>query len=759
MPIEKTVNNEIIDAPVMTPLDITKIPVEVFEKYQLVDNTLKLTVKPDVADEILLEIGDSKQPEVFMPQFKVSRWSNEVNFSLRHIDNEPGVPVIEYDGEKVMYKKPKIEVHQYDKPEAGEDGGYEFEWVLNEPPATNVLQASIKTKGLEFYYQPALTEQEITEGANRPENVVGSYAVYHSTKRDNIVGGKEYKTGKAFHIYRPEAIDAEGNRTWCEINIDTTTELATVTVPQEFLDKAVYPVLVDPTFGYTSQGASDLQICTSGGDNEAAQKGTSISGGLTSISAYVKRNSANSNTKLEIWSDTGTVPSTRLDGSANIAVTSATYSLKTASVSESLSGNYWVLAQGVYGGAGTQVYIAYDTGSGTGATSDDVGVWTADSNRYSVYALVGIDTANYTNCHAITIDNTKVSGAGDLTDFPILISGTYDGTGSEPDLRVTGSGGQVTSSSGYDIEFSSDSAGATKLAHEIEKYVSTTGEIYAWVKVPTLDGDANTVIYMWFGNSAVTASTELATSVWDSNFKYVEHFNEASGTLTDSTTAGTTVTNVNSPTYQAAGISGGYGMDFEADSTQYLTRGANNSFIDLSAATEMTAEFWTKIESTATNRLILYQGRYGYFFIRNDGTNFLVYTVHSSGTAKSISTGTVSTATWYHMVVTWKKNDYLRLYVDGTEVGTAQATLDEFLKDETGANTGTIGAFYYNSASQYWDGIIDEIRLSNTKRSTDWIITTYNTIGSPSTFYSVSTTNLVGGGGGGSTWVPQIIIL
>lgn len=34
----------------------------------------------------------------------------------------------------------------------------------------------------------------------------------------------------------------------------------------------------------------------------------------------------------------------------------------------------------------------------------------------------------------ITIDDTKVSGTGDLTDFPVLISGTYDGTGSEPDL-------------------------------------------------------------------------------------------------------------------------------------------------------------------------------------------------------------------------------------------------------------------------------------------------------------------------------------
>ena len=31
----------------------------------------------------------------------------------------------------------------------------------------------------------------------------------------------------------------------------------TVTVPQNFLDKAVYPVIIDPTFGYATIGNSE----------------------------------------------------------------------------------------------------------------------------------------------------------------------------------------------------------------------------------------------------------------------------------------------------------------------------------------------------------------------------------------------------------------------------------------------------------------------------------------------------------------------
>lgn len=51
----------------------------------------------------------------------------------------------------------------------------------------------------------------------------------------------------------------------------------------------------------------------------------------------------------------------------------------------------------------------------------------------------------YSYYASITIDETKVdeTDAANLTNFPVLISGTYDGTGGEPDLRTVANGGNV----------------------------------------------------------------------------------------------------------------------------------------------------------------------------------------------------------------------------------------------------------------------------------------------------------------------------
>src|SRR3990172_8790988 len=251
----------------------TTLPVEITDKYAVDNNTLTQAVKTDPKDAITVEIGDSKQAD-FKPQFKVMRWDNEVNFSLR-AQEDPNATV-EVDKEVIKYITPEYEVHQYDKPDVSEDGGFEFEWVLPKKPASNVLTATIQTKGLSFFYQPPLTQEEIDEGAERPENVVRSYAVYHTTKGGmNDVAGMEYKVGKAFHIYRPEAIDATGKWVYGDLDITVNedgTGMMTKTIPQGFLDNATYPVLIGsptpPVFDASSQAYgtanpfTPLHVCT-----------------------------------------------------------------------------------------------------------------------------------------------------------------------------------------------------------------------------------------------------------------------------------------------------------------------------------------------------------------------------------------------------------------------------------------------------------------------------------------------------------------
>jgi len=202
-------------------------------KYEILNNALKITPKNDSKDRIEVELGDSKQPDKFYQQLKVMRWDNECNVSVRLVDDEPKTQV-EEDG-KIKLKGKSKEVHLYELYE-----GFEFEVILKEKPATNVIEFTLEDKDVVYYYQPELTQKEKDEGAVRPDNVIGSYAVYAKTPKTNYIDGKEYKIGKIGHIYRPRIEDAEGKGTWGVLNIEN--KKLTVTIPQEFLDAAVYPI-------------------------------------------------------------------------------------------------------------------------------------------------------------------------------------------------------------------------------------------------------------------------------------------------------------------------------------------------------------------------------------------------------------------------------------------------------------------------------------------------------------------------------------
>jgi hypothetical protein len=105
---------------------------------------------------------------------------------------------------------------------------------------------------------------------------------------------------------------------------------------------------------------------------------------------------------------------------------------------------------------------------------------------------------------SITIDRTKV--VTDQTDFPVLITLTSD-----PGLSAH------AQSSGNDILFTlSDET--TKVPHKIESYISTTGALVAWVKVPSLSSSMNTVLYMYYGNPTAPAQQDTS-SIWSYRYK------------------------------------------------------------------------------------------------------------------------------------------------------------------------------------------------------------------------------------------------
>ena len=249
---------------------LPNLSTEVIAKYDLVNNTL---VSKDA--EFRLEIGDSKSAD-FLPQVKLCRWDNECNFSAQLIVDPAitAIPVCSFDKEKLVYSLGSdLATHFFDRDEKT----FAFDVILLKPPKSNVVEWTIQHKGLNFYYQHLL-EDDFASGnlpdfkrvasvnetdifdhdgqaiGHRPLNISGSYAVYHSEKTGDYTGrgGKNYQHGKAFHIYRPRIIDSDGTEVWGQLKIDTGTGIMSVTIPQEFLDKAVYPVTVDPDLGKTT---------------------------------------------------------------------------------------------------------------------------------------------------------------------------------------------------------------------------------------------------------------------------------------------------------------------------------------------------------------------------------------------------------------------------------------------------------------------------------------------------------------------------
>ena len=337
------------------------------------------TPKTDIKDRIELEVGDSKQPD-FYPQVKIMRWDNEVNLSYRLKDSEIGTEKVTDKDGKIVWSKGNLEAHFYDLSLTEHpEGALEFDVVLKEKPLTNKVEFTLNDKGVEYFYQPALTEQEIGEGASRPDNVVGSYAVYAKTPKTNWTGGKEYKCGKVGMFYAPEIIDSAGNKVKGDLHIENG--ILSVTIPQDFLDKADYTngVRVDPTFGYTTAGATSV---ISGAPHGCKFQFTS-GGSITTITSYLREDIPGTvPLGNAIYSDVSGTPTTKLavdSGNATIDGTSPAWYTTNLSYSGTASTNYWLAMWASTGSNGAYYY--YDAGSANQRSFDTSDISTFEAWR------------------------------------------------------------------------------------------------------------------------------------------------------------------------------------------------------------------------------------------------------------------------------------------------------------------------------------------------------------------------------------------
>ncbi|UII34567.1 DUF2341 domain-containing protein [Fulvivirga ulvae] len=343
----------------------------------------------------------------------------------------------------------------------------------------------------------------------------------------------------------------------------------------------------------------------------------------------------------------------------------------------------------------------------------------------------------YSYAKKITIQSSQVSGGADLVDFPVLISVT------DNDLRETSSGGHVTNVNGYDIIFTTSDCG-TLLDHQIERYVSTTGEYIAWVRIPTLSASSNTEIHMYYGNNSISGDPSL-NSVWDSSYKGVWHFNND---VTDYTSNGSNLTDNSTTNLNAGKIGNARDLDNNTNILSSSTAGkyllmSNGSF---SGVTNFTFEGWVYLDRSNTNWERVFdfgQNTNVNFFLTLSNstgspanTNARITLTGNSGEQGAVVTNTTNTGSWIHWAVVLNNSaSTMSIYRNGSLLGNATGV--SLSPQDLEASTANYFGRSQYAADHYIDAKFDEFRISTTQRTAGWVATSYNNQNTPSSFYSI----------------------
>ncbi|MFX0144343.1 MAG: DUF2341 domain-containing protein, partial [Candidatus Hodarchaeota archaeon] len=350
-----------------------------------------------------------------------------------------------------------------------------------------------------------------------------------------------------------------------------------------------------------------------------------------------------------------------------------------------------------------------------------------------------INAGNFEYYKNITIDHTKVSGTGNLIDFPVLVS-IFDS-----DLH------DEVQPDGDDIAFANN---FQWLDHEVElfnqNHNATHAYLVAWVCIPILSPFKDTVIRMYYGNSYMEAQ-ENPSRVWNNGYAGVLHLNEAGtgvfGEFKDSTA------NDNDgrggggfPSYVPSRISGNinYSQDFDGID-DYINCGVQSSLRITGDA--ITLEAWVYYAPSSYNMGILSKDGYnaGYRFLVSTGGNVIFQLTGNTYTLWS--SGTINLGSWHHVVARYNGSS-MSVYMDGIKdiTETSRSGGIDPTNDPVwiGHGDNVIGETW----SYPFHGRIDEARISNIARSDSWIKTEYVNQNDPDSFYSV--------GNPKSVYIPSI---
>ena len=199
------------------------------------------------------------------------------------------------------------------------------------------------------------------------------------------------------------------------------------------------------------------------------------------------------------------------------------------------------------------------------------------------------------------------------------------------------------------------------------------------------------------------------------------HFGNGTTLSATDSTGGNNGTLYNGPTASAGKINGA--AHFVHNSSQAI---ALTNPLDFPITTAWTMETWVK-PSTDGNAVLAWGGT------SNNGPHMILpgnntWRVGFWGGASVDGTG-VDTSAFHHIAGTFDGSN-LRLYKDGALIAGPIAASPATASNPSAAIATSFGGFFF-------DGDVDELRISNTNRSANWVAAEYSNQNSPGTFIAM----------------------
>ncbi|MFW9912239.1 MAG: LamG-like jellyroll fold domain-containing protein [Candidatus Thorarchaeota archaeon] len=346
----------------------------------------------------------------------------------------------------------------------------------------------------------------------------------------------------------------------------------------------------------------------------------------------------------------------------------------------------------------------------------------------------------------ITINQAAIGS--DLDFFPVMVS-----------LIDTGLHAHAQSS-GNDIVFVQN---GIVLDHEIEiynpTYSPTEARLVAWVKA-NVSGSVDTTISMYYGNPIV-GPQENPIGVWTQSYGAVYHLGESA---TDEGTSAVHYDSTSNSYYgnqtgnaDATGLVG-VGQDFDGIDDKVLV----DSSLGFDPTGDITISGWFRLDNTFTSSTTTSQVLMAKYLTGDDdmhivlaGTDYsqgtmtigsLVFKIENEASQKYKCSQRItwSNSNWYYFAVTMDSGtpNNNQIYINGQLDTNATAVAGGISYGDLAypADWEMGGGFTDSQipgGQGFFDGVMDEVRVSNTLRSGAWLLAEYYNLALPGSFYSV----------------------